>query len=82
MANVKQFGYFITYSADLNFELVEKLINDIYTQNPQNEPFKYPLLMSEPSLPNKEQRQKMIELAFEKFNVPAYYVCKSAVLSW
>mmetsp|Transcript_56693 Transcript_56693/g.64972 ORF Transcript_56693/g.64972 Transcript_56693/m.64972 type:complete len:422 (+) Transcript_56693:32-1297(+) len=65
----------------LNFELIEKLINDVYYENLQILPSKYPLLMSEPSIPIKEQRQKMIELAFEKFATPAYYVCKSAVLS-
>ncbi|GAA5939032.1 actin family protein [Sporobolomyces koalae] len=41
----------------------------------------YPLLATEPSWNPKENREKMCELAFEKWNAPAYYAVDKAVMS-
>lgn len=41
----------------------------------------HPLMICEPSFNTNEQRQRIAELAFEKFNVPAFYLAKQAVLS-
>ncbi|XP_014938337.2 actin-related protein T2 [Acinonyx jubatus] len=40
-----------------------------------------PVLMTEPSLNPREAREKMAELMFEKFNVPAFYLSDQAVLA-
>jgi actin-related protein 4 len=40
-----------------------------------------PLLVTEPSWNSKENRERMIELAFEGWDVPAYYSVDRAVLS-
>ena len=76
-----------TYSTLLNFNLidtdfdaVERLIREVYVQN-KITPTQYPLLMSEPSIHNKEQRQTICEIIFEKLQLPAFFVCKAAVLS-
>jgi actin-related protein len=39
------------------------------------------LMYSEPSFNPKEQREQLCQLAFEKFNVPGFYLGRSAVLS-
>ena len=41
----------------------------------------YPLLVTEPSWNPKQHREKMCELAFEKWDVPAYYAVDKAVMS-
>lgn len=41
----------------------------------------HPLIMTECSWNPKEDRQKLVELAFEKFNAPAFYLGNDAILS-
>ena len=41
----------------------------------------HPLLMAEPSFNTASAREKMAELAFEKFGVPAFFLSKNAVLA-
>jgi len=64
-----------------DMEFFEKLVQDVYTTNLETSASQYPALFSESSIHNKEQRQKMCEIMFEKFNVPAFFLCKSGALS-
>lgn len=68
-----------------NFDLFEKMTEEIlYNQlfmEEVDKPIDHPILFSEPSLHNKENRGKLTELMFEKFGLPAMFICKSAVLS-
>ncbi|KAF8820860.1 actin like protein ALP2a [Cardiosporidium cionae] len=41
----------------------------------------YPVLLSEPTRPSRAVRQKMTEIMFEKFDSPAMYLAKRAMLS-
>lgn len=41
----------------------------------------HPVLMSEASWNQRAKREKMTELMFEKYNVPAFFLVKNAVLS-
>lgn len=41
----------------------------------------HPLLVTEPAWNSKENRERMIELAFEGWNAPAYYAADRAVLT-
>ena len=41
----------------------------------------HPLLVTEPSWNTNENREKMCELAFEKWNAPAYYAVDRSVMS-
>lgn len=45
------------------------------------DPKEHPILFTEPSLHNKENRLKLTEFMFEKYEIPAMFICKSAVLS-
>lgn len=41
----------------------------------------HPMMIAEPSQNEKSVREKMVELMFEKYNVPAVFIAKDAVLS-
>ena len=45
------------------------------------DPKEHPILLTEPSLHNKEHRLKLTSHLFEKYQIPAVFICKSAVLS-
>ncbi|OAF65697.1 Actin-like protein 4, partial [Intoshia linei] len=64
-----------------DFTLFEQKLNHIYNNCLHSSSEVHPLLMSEPVWNTKAQREQMCELIFETYNVPAYYVSKSAVLS-
>jgi len=64
---------------DINF--FEKLVQEVYSNNLEISGNQYPVLLSEPSIHHKEQRQKICEIMFEKFSVPAFFTCKNGALS-
>lgn len=64
-----------------NFDLFEKNLNYILEDNLYLNLSDHPLLFSEPSFHNKQNRIKLTEFMFEKYKIPAIYICKSAVLS-
>lgn len=64
-----------------DWEAFEKLLLDVYENQIGVSPTEYCLLMSESSLHNPKQREKICELAFETLKVPNFYIIKSGVLS-
>lgn len=64
-----------------NWDAIEKLLDYIVTEQLHIDPQTQPFLLSESSFTPKDQREKFMELLFEKFNVPAYFVSKEATLS-
>ena len=64
-----------------NFDLFEKMTDEIFTDHLRVDPKEHPILFTEPSLHNKENRIKLTEMMFEKYGIPAMFICKSAVLS-
>ena len=64
-----------------NFDLFEKNLNYVLEENLLLNLADHPLLFSEPSFHNKQNRIKLTEFMFEKYKIPAIYICKSAVLS-
>jgi len=64
-----------------NWEAMEKLLDFIISENLHIDPKGHPLLFSESTVAPKDQREKLIEFAFEKFGTPAFFVAKEATLS-
>lgn len=67
-----------------DFDLFEKLMDYVYSKCLLTESQFHPVLFSETSLNHflqRSKREKLTELMFEKYNVPAIYFCKNAVLS-
>ncbi|KAH8236246.1 actin-like protein 6B [Drosophila serrata] len=64
-----------------NWDLFEKVIDYAYANVIQSEPEYHPVLFSEASWNVRNNREKLTELMFEKYNVPAFFLVKNAVLA-
>jgi len=64
-----------------DWDLYEELLNYTYANQLRTESCDHPLMMSECPWNTEEKREKLTEILFEKYKVPAMYLCKSAVLS-
>ncbi|XP_074659955.1 actin-like protein 6B [Tubulanus polymorphus] len=64
-----------------NWDLFEKVMDYTYAKHIRSESQLHPVLMSEPAWNAKQRREKLTEVMFEKYNIPAFFLCKNAVLS-
>lgn len=64
-----------------NWDLFEKVLDYIYAKVIQSESEYHPVLFSEASWNVRNNREKLTELMFEKYNVPAFFLVKNAVLA-
>ncbi|KAJ8299063.1 hypothetical protein KUTeg_023123 [Tegillarca granosa] len=64
-----------------NWDTFEQVMDHVYSRHIKSESQLHPVLMSEPAWNNRGKREKLTELMFEKYNVPAFFLCKNAVLS-
>ena len=66
---------------EYSWPLIECLITESISNELKLDPKEHPVLLSEPSMHDRDTRIKMTELLFEHFQVPALYIVKNAVLS-
>lgn len=64
-----------------DWEMLENFVSYIYKYHIRGDNELHPVLMSEPSWNERSKREKLTELMFEKFNIPAFFLCKTPVLS-
>lgn len=64
-----------------NWDLFEKVLDYTYAKVIQSESEYHPVLFSEASWNIRNNREKLTELMFEKYNVPAFFLVKNAVLA-
>lgn len=64
-----------------NWDYMEKIWHYTYYNELKTDPADQPVLLTEAPLNPKLNREKMIEIFFEKFKVPAFYVFTQAVLA-
>ncbi|ORY03885.1 Actin/actin-like protein [Basidiobolus meristosporus CBS 931.73] len=64
-----------------DWEVLEEIWNHAFLDRLRVNPEEHPLLVTEASWNTREIREKIAELAFEKYNFPAFFICKNAVLS-
>ena len=64
-----------------NWDMFEAIIDHTFQNHLRTEINQHPILMTEPATNERNKREKLTELMFEKYNVPAFYLCKSPVLS-
>lgn len=57
------------------------MTDEIYNDYLRLDPKDHPIIFTEPSLHNKENRIKLTEFMFEKYGIPGIFICKNAVLS-
>ncbi|KAJ1561096.1 Actin-like 6A [Nowakowskiella sp. JEL0078] len=64
-----------------DWDAFESILDYSYANKLRLYPDEHPLLISESSWNTKEGREKLAEIAFETYKVPALYLSRSAVLS-
>ena len=64
-----------------DWDIFEKILDYTYSKCIKSESEFHPVLMSEAPWNNRAKREKLTEIMFEKFNVPAFYLVKNAVLA-
>ena len=50
--------------------ITRQVLDGNFSQRLHSDPEYHPILMSEPAWNGKEKREKLIEVMFEKFNIP------------
>ena len=60
---------------------VQQVMDYSYDKVIKSESAQHPVLFSEAAWNHKVRREKLTEIMFEKYNVPAFFLCKNAVLS-
>jgi len=64
-----------------DWDLFENSLDHIYKRYINSESKFHPVMMSEASWNTRAKREKLCEIMFEKYQVPAFFLCKNAVLS-
>uniref|UniRef100_A0A8C5I4C6 Actin-like protein 6A n=1 Tax=Gouania willdenowi TaxID=441366 RepID=A0A8C5I4C6_GOUWI len=64
-----------------DWDSFQAILDHTYKMHFKSEPSLHPVLMSEASWNTRAKREKLTELMFEHYNIPAFFLCKSAVLS-
>ena len=64
-----------------NWEMFEQVLDYSYDKIIKSESEQHPVLFSEAPWNQKIRREKLTEIMFEKYNVPAFFLIKNAVLS-
>ncbi|KAL1140768.1 hypothetical protein AAG570_000698 [Ranatra chinensis] len=64
-----------------DWDLFEKVLDYTYAKCIQSDSEYHPVLMSEAPWNARAKREKLTELMFEKYNVPAFFLVKNAVLA-
>ncbi|KAK5869862.1 hypothetical protein PBY51_024550 [Eleginops maclovinus] len=64
-----------------DWDSFQAILDHTYKMHFKSEPSLHPVLMSEASWNTRAKREKLCELMFEHYNIPAFFLCKSAVLS-
>jgi actin-related protein len=81
MLNVYFLNGFIWCTIVEDWDALEAIFEYSYKDRLRLDSSEHPLLFTEPAWNPKETREKLIELAFEKFNVPAFYLAKGPALA-
>ncbi|KAJ1667034.1 NuA4 histone acetyltransferase subunit [Coemansia sp. RSA 1813] len=64
-----------------DWDMYEKIWEYAFKSRMRVRPEEHPVMVSEAAWNTSALRAKLIEMAFEKFNCPAFYVCKNPVLA-
>ncbi|XP_030849315.1 actin-like protein 6B [Strongylocentrotus purpuratus] len=64
-----------------DWDMFQSVLDHAYKKYIKSDPSLHPVLMSEPAWNLRQKREKLTELMFEQYNIPALFLCKSPVLS-
>ena len=78
---VLKISYPIQHGIINNWDDIENIWNHSFYVELRVSPDEHPVLLTESPLNSKENREKMTQIMFETFNVPAMYIANQSVLS-
>ena len=81
LRGVLKLKYPIEHGTVDDWSAMEKIWSFTFFNDLRVNPAEHPILLTEPPLNARSNREKMAELMFETFNVPAIYISMQAVLS-
>ncbi|MBS7248466.1 MAG: actin family protein [Candidatus Freyarchaeota archaeon] len=81
LRGVLRLVYPIEHGVVTDWDAMEKIWHYTFFNDLRVDPSEHPILLTEPPLNPRENREKMAEIMFETFNAPAVYVAMQAVLS-
>jgi actin-related protein len=81
LRGVLRLVYPVEHGMILDWQAMEKIWHFTFYNDLRVNPAEHPILLTEPPLNPRKNREKMAEIMFETFNVPAMYVSMQAVLS-
>ena len=64
-----------------DWDLFENILDHTYQKHIMSDPTLHPVLMSEASWNVRQKREKITEIMFEKYQIPAFFLVKNAVLA-
>merc|ERR1712107_332353 len=64
-----------------DWDMFEQVLDYSYKKIIQSQSEYHPVLFSEAPWNKKDRREQLCEIMFEKYNVPAFFLVKNAVLS-
>lgn len=64
-----------------NFDCVPPLINHAFSEVMRCSPSEHPVLVTEAPWNTPANRERMAEIMFEEFKVPAFYIANTGVLN-
>ncbi|XP_069623652.1 actin-like protein 6B isoform X2 [Ranitomeya imitator] len=64
-----------------DWDAFQAILDHTFTRHLKSEPALHPILMSEAPWNARAKREKLTELMFEHYNIPAFFLCKTAVLT-
>lgn len=76
-----EIGNPITDGLISDFNPIPPLIRHALEDVMRIDPTEHPILVTEPAWNNPENRERMAEIMFEEFNVPAFYIANTGVLN-
>lgn len=65
----------------VDFDPINAIVGHALQDALRTNPSEHPVLVTEPPWNTSTNRERMAEIMFEEFKVPAFYIANSAVLS-